>query len=482
MSSPIEMMLQGTVMAVVVLALRRPLLRLLPASFTRLLWVAVAARLLVPFPTPFTLAVLPAPSTHGPVPAPPAPHAEGPWVPAAARMTQAAPDALSTADVAVLVWAAGALLCLATFAARYARLLRSLRGTRPPEGVPAEIRAGRRKAAVRTTPGISSPLTCGVLRPVVLVPPGFDARGSLEDGMALSHELVHVSRMDAALKLLMSVACCVYWFDPVVHLARRAAARDIELACDEAVLVGRPGAERRAYAVALVDAAARAQEPQAAAAAYSAAAAGCLRERVLRIKRPNGPFRPLAAAVAAVACAALALAALAWPEPSAVTGVGVGDAYSFSIPEQWLGRVEARTDGEEMAVYPLGQPGLPLLSVSRRDSTSQGAASNDGYKLVWSAQIGGSVYEARAINYPSMAADGGWAAAAAANPPYPGAEAEREVVSLSTGDAPTASDATGVPARWAAWEDFYRDVVSQRFKVSGGAQPQAPTEATMVEA
>ncbi len=469
MSSPVEMMLQGTVMAAVVLALRRPLLRLLPASFTRLLWVAVAARLLVPFPAPFTLSVLPAPPIRGPVPEPPVPRVEGPWAPAAARAAQAAPDALSAADVATLVWAAGALLCLAAFAARYARLLLSLRGARPPEGVPAAVRAGRRKAAVRAMPGLSSPLTCGVLRPVVLVPPGFGARGSLEDGMALSHELVHVSRMDTALKLLMGVACCVYWFDPVVHLARRAAARDIELAGDEAVLVGRPGAERRAYAVALVDAAARAQEPRGAAAAYSAAAAGCLRERVLRIRRPNGPFGPLAAAAAAAACAALALASLAWPVPSAVTGIAVGDAYSFSVPEQWLGRVEARTDGEEMVVYPLGRPELPLLSVFRRDPTSRGTASNDGYKLVWSARIGDNVYEARAVNYPSMAADGAWGAAAAANPPYPGAEAEREVVSLSTGGALAAPDATGAPARWAAWEDFYRNVVSQGFEITGGA-------------
>ena len=472
MGSPIEMMLQGTVMAVVVLALRRPLLRLLPASFTRLLWVAVAARLLVPFPTPFALAILPAPSTQGPVPAPPVPRVEEPWAPAAARAARDASDPLSAADAAALVWATGALVCLAVLAVRYARLLLSLKGARPPEGAPAKVRASGRKVTVCTMPGISSPLTFGVLRPVVLVPPGFDAQGSLEEEMALAHELVHVSRMDAALKLLMGVACCVYWFDPVVHLARSAADRDIELACDEAVLAGRPGPERRAYAVLLVETASRARAPQKAggvAAAYSAAAAACLQERVLRIKRPNTPFGPVAAVVAAAACAALALASLACPGPSAVSRVEVGDAYSFSIPEQWLGRVEARTDGKDMVVYPVGHPDLPLLSVSRRSPSSPAAASGEGRRTVWSAEVGGWAYEARAINYPSMAADGGWAAAAAANPPYPGAEAEREVVSLSTGGALAASDATGAPARWEAWEGFYDDVVSQGFEVSEGA-------------
>ena len=61
------------------------------------------------------------------------------------------------------------------------------------------------------------------------------------------HELTHLKRGDLWLKLLLTAARAVHWFNPLVYLMARFAQEDIELACDDAVVRGMDGAQRRAY-------------------------------------------------------------------------------------------------------------------------------------------------------------------------------------------------------------------------------------------
>ena len=52
----------------------------------------------------------------------------------------------------------------------------------------------------------------------------------------LAHELAHVRRRDCLRKLLLIACLCLYWWNPLVWAMVRLANRDMELACDEAVL------------------------------------------------------------------------------------------------------------------------------------------------------------------------------------------------------------------------------------------------------
>ena len=61
------------------------------------------------------------------------------------------------------------------------------------------------------------------------------------------HELTHYKRGDLWLKLLLVAARSVHWFNPLVRLLTRFAQEDIELACDDAVVRGMDGSQRRAY-------------------------------------------------------------------------------------------------------------------------------------------------------------------------------------------------------------------------------------------
>lgn len=106
----------------------------------------------------------------------------------------------------------------------------------------------RRPVQVRVSDRIDAPLTYGVLYPVILLPHGIGDREVLS--CVLAHEQHHIRRFDAMRKVFLAAALCLHWFNPLVWVMYRLANRDIELACDEAVL--RDGADRERYALALL--------------------------------------------------------------------------------------------------------------------------------------------------------------------------------------------------------------------------------------
>lgn len=108
----------------------------------------------------------------------------------------------------------------------------------------------RRPVQVRQSDRIASPLTYGVLYPVVLLPAGMDLEDAEVLSCVLAHEYTHIRRFDTLRKGLLALALCLHWFNPFVWVMYLLANRDIELACDEAVV--RSGASRRDYALALL--------------------------------------------------------------------------------------------------------------------------------------------------------------------------------------------------------------------------------------
>ena len=62
------------------------------------------------------------------------------------------------------------------------------------------------------------------------------------------HELHHIRRRDANAKLFFAFLRALFWFHPLVWIAARQSARDMELSCDEIVLDGADPDTRRRYA------------------------------------------------------------------------------------------------------------------------------------------------------------------------------------------------------------------------------------------
>lgn len=98
---------------------------------------------------------------------------------------------------------------------------------------------------------ISSPVLVGIVRPVILLPPGLVlGLGPEQVEMLLLHELAHVRRWDNLFNLLQRTVESLLFFHPAVWLVSRWVRQEREHCCDDLVL--RHTADRPAYAETLL--------------------------------------------------------------------------------------------------------------------------------------------------------------------------------------------------------------------------------------
>ena len=96
---------------------------------------------------------------------------------------------------------------------------------------------------------VTAPFTLGILRPRVYLPD--DLHGTARQAVLL-HEQTHIRRGDPLTKPLFYAVACLHWFNPLAWLAFCTFERDMEAACDEAAVRGRPLPERNAYCESLL--------------------------------------------------------------------------------------------------------------------------------------------------------------------------------------------------------------------------------------
>ena len=120
----------------------------------------------------------------------------------------------------------------------------------------AELAEGRfRKPKFRLvrSPAVTTPLSIGLSqRSTRVVLP---VRDYAEDELrlVLRHELVHIGRGDADNKFFMLFCTALCWFNPLMWIAMGKSADDLELSCDETVLLDRDEAAKRQYAQLLLN-------------------------------------------------------------------------------------------------------------------------------------------------------------------------------------------------------------------------------------
>lgn len=130
------------------------------------------------------------------------------------------------------VWLAGVLVLALRGLAGYWRLRRSVAlACKAPDGCYGGA-------------CVAAPFTLGILRPRIYLPDSL--RGTARQAVLL-HEQTHIRRGDPLTKPLFYAAVCLHWFNPLAWLAFRGFERDMEAACDEAAVQGRPLPERSAY-------------------------------------------------------------------------------------------------------------------------------------------------------------------------------------------------------------------------------------------
>lgn len=275
----LEMTLQGGVLILVILLLRGLLRYRLPGWTFRILWGVALVRLLVPLALPSQWSVYtgldrladraetvqtapapkPGPSVIWTAPSEEPSHSDVPAAPLEPVPSPAPEGAAQAAPIEVpwhiVLWGTGAGLLALAFAVSYGRNMAVFRAALPLDAPALDRWRGQlpelRRVPIRRCDRIRSPLTYGLVRPVILLPKGVDCDQE-EVGYILLHEGTHIKHGDAWWKLFLAAALCVHWFNPLVWCMYVWANRDLERYCDESV-VRRCGLEARSeYALTLL--------------------------------------------------------------------------------------------------------------------------------------------------------------------------------------------------------------------------------------
>lgn len=181
-----------------------------------------------------------------------------------------------------------------------------------------------RRVRLVTVEGVDTPQTWGVVAPVVVVPRDSGRWGSELRRSVLLHELNHVRRLDSLTVMTAAVVAAVYWFHPMVWVGLAAIRREMESACDEAVLL--EGVSAPVYAAHLVEVA-RWWQRRPALPLLALGGPGELERRVRAVLDPSKDRMPARrrtiAAVGSLACAWTLIGATARSVPDAPAARGL---------------------------------------------------------------------------------------------------------------------------------------------------------------
>ncbi|MCL2120512.1 MAG: M56 family metallopeptidase, partial [Planctomycetaceae bacterium] len=109
----------------------------------------------------------------------------------------------------------------------------------------------RRSVRLMKSERAAVPLTCGMIRPVIVLPETCGRWSDEQRRAVLAHELAHVARHDVFWQIFSQAMCALYWFHPLAWLAAHRIRVERELACDDAVLLG--GEKASVYADVLLE-------------------------------------------------------------------------------------------------------------------------------------------------------------------------------------------------------------------------------------
>lgn len=262
----LESILKAT-LAIGIGALLVSRLRNQAASVRHLVWItSLAVALLIPALAPFVpekrLPVLPPERLQAiQEPTLPVPSDGKVNLPAPkARVAVANGASVSTSTLLLILWLAGGVAVAGRYLigalairqiARCDSILASPSATQTAQelGFPS---CGQLR--ICTAEGLSSAMTWGIRRPVILLPVEANQWPEARLEAVLHHEIAHVRRFDFASQLLAELACALYWFNPIVWFGARAMRAEAETAADDAVL--RSGVQPSAYAAELLQLAA----------------------------------------------------------------------------------------------------------------------------------------------------------------------------------------------------------------------------------
>ena len=184
---------------------------------------------------------------------------------------------------ASVLWVVGALAIVLMLAALYVTTMREMKD------------AAHLRDNVYLSDKSVSPAVYGILRPRIVLPVSYRGR---DLALILLHEETHIRRRDNLWRALAFLLAAAHWFNPLSWVFLREFLADLELACDECVLLRLGESRAKEYARVLLESG---QSKTVFASAFGGARIRTRIENILSFRKMTG----LSLAVCAVWVAAV---------------------------------------------------------------------------------------------------------------------------------------------------------------------------------
>lgn len=126
---------------------------------------------------------------------------------------------------------------------------------------------------------VASPAVYGIAKPRIVLPLSYKGK---ENALVILHEKTHIRTLDNLWRMMAFAIACVHWFNPFGWLFLKCFLGDLELACDERVLIKAGQGSAGEYALSLLECR---QHTQQLASAYGGARIKTRIENILSFRK-----------------------------------------------------------------------------------------------------------------------------------------------------------------------------------------------------
>lgn len=373
----LEMTLSGSALIVVIILIRALGMNRLPKKTFLFLWGAALLRLLIPFSISSKISIYTFLNSQ----------------PVSGITEPVLPPATTSASTSfgflTILWLGGVFLCTIFFFTVYFISYRRFK-TAAPLSCPfldkwiSDQRLHRR-IQICSSHCIASPMTYGVLRPVILLPNETLLHDEEQLRYILTHEGVHIRRFDSLTKILFIAAVCLHWFNPFCWILYILANRDLEISCDEAVLRLLGQEKKSAYARALVS---MEEQKFGIAPLANHFSKNALEERIVAILKGHKTSKmSLLASVTLFLLASVVFSTSAFaanpPEnlPESPSEL-LQTQENLPVPEITVPLKLKSNPSQSQKPITTDQPDEPELSIRKKEDSSQTEPADDYWRLI----------------------------------------------------------------------------------------------------
>jgi len=141
-------------------------------------------------------------------------------------------------NLLISIWLIGIFIIIIRWTVQYYKAIKKIRSIKKSQSMQSEKvlykvqNVYHRKLHIKIwwSPHVNIPMGIGIFRKTILLPEGSYTDNELY--YILLHEYTHFINRDIAVKMLIHIFCCIFWWNPSVYLLKKDLDQTLEIKCD----------------------------------------------------------------------------------------------------------------------------------------------------------------------------------------------------------------------------------------------------------